>query len=63
VAPRHELRRVRLGGNGLYATSFGAVLRVDARSPIQLEGTRNATTHAGQNTPYRQRLNLMGYLE
>jgi hypothetical protein len=34
-----------------------------ARSPIQLEVTRNATTNAGQNTPYQQRLNLMGYLE
>jgi hypothetical protein len=50
-------------GTGLYATSFRVVLRVDAKSPIQLEVTRNATTNAGQNTPYQQRLNLMGYLE
>jgi hypothetical protein len=50
-------------GTGLYATSFGAILRVDARSSIRLEVYRNISTNAGQNSPYVQRLNLMGYLQ
>ncbi len=50
-------------GTGLYAATFQARLSVDANSPIRLETYRNLSANAGQNTPYAQRLNLMGYLE
>ena len=50
-------------GTGIYVATLAVLLRVDANSPITLEAYRNATANAGQNTPYSQRLNLMGYLE
>ncbi len=50
-------------GTGVYVATLAVLLRVDPNSPITLEAYRNATANAGQNTPYSQRLNLMGYLE
>jgi hypothetical protein len=50
-------------GTGVFANTFRVVLRVDAGSKIALEVTRNTSVNAGQNTPYSQRLNLVGYLE
>ena len=50
-------------GTVVFTNTFRVVLRVDAGSKIALEVTRNATVNAGQNTPYSQRLNLVGYLE
>jgi hypothetical protein len=50
-------------GNGVYAATLPVRLSVDANSPIRLEAYRNSSANAGQNSPYVQRLNLMGYLQ
>ena len=49
-------------GNGVYAATVPVRLMVDPNSAISLEVYRNSSSNAGQNTPYVQRLNLMGYL-
>lgn len=49
-------------GNGVYSATLPVRLMVDANSAIRLEVYRNASSNAGQNNPYVQRLNLMGYL-
>ena len=50
-------------GTGLYVATLPVRLSVDANSSIKVEVYRNLSTNAGQNTPYAQRLNLMGYLQ
>jgi hypothetical protein len=50
-------------GDGVFASTFATTLRVDAGSKIDLEVYRNSSANAGQNGPYMERLNLVGYLE
>jgi hypothetical protein len=61
--PVHSYGPSPSAGNGVYVATLAVLLRVDANSPIRLEAYRNASANAGQNYPYQQRLNLMGYLE
>lgn len=49
-------------GNGIYAATLPVLLMVDPSSTIRLQVYRNSSSNAGQNQPYVQRLNLMGYL-
>lgn len=50
-------------GNGVYAATLPVRLMLDPNSSISLEVYRNSSANAGQNSPYVQRLNLMGYLQ
>ena len=50
-------------GNGVYAVTLPVRLSVDPNGAIRLEVYRNLSVNAGQNSPYVQRLNLMGYLQ
>ena len=49
-------------GSGVYSATLPVRLMVDPNSAIRLEVYRNSSANAGQNNPYVQRLNLMGYL-
>ncbi len=46
-----------------YMPSLFRCLSVDPNGAIGLEVYRNLSVNAGQNSPYVQRLNLMGYLQ
>ncbi len=50
-------------GNGVYVAALPVRLSVDPNGAIRLEVYRNSSANAGQNSPYVQRLNLMGYLQ
>jgi hypothetical protein len=50
-------------GTGVYVATLPVRLILDPGSPIRMEVYRNSTANSGQNTPYSQRLNLMGYLQ